>query len=152
LKNITITFGHEPILGRECTIHFIVGVNGTGKSRLLRAITEVFLNLEKGNVPPFPVTIAYDLGKDGTGEQKSGQAQRTIYYRYTGGGKAEAYLIELKPVPLHIYEVDWALLHEIDWQQGDHPFKRKYFRQYFPGDDTAIKSYLPAVVLTYTSG
>ncbi len=35
LRNITITFGHEPILGRECTIHFIVGVNGTGKSRLL---------------------------------------------------------------------------------------------------------------------
>src|SRR5712692_8791355 len=152
LKDITITFGHEPILGRKCTIHFVVGVNGTGKSRLLRAITEVFLNLEKGNVPPFPVTIAYDLGKDGTGEQESGQAQRTIYYRYTGGGKAGAYLIELKPVPLHIHEIDWALLHEIDWQQGDHPFKRQYFRQYFPGDDTAIKSYLPTVVLTYTSG
>src|SRR6266567_493178 len=64
LRNITITFGHEPILGRECTIHFIVGVNGTGKSRLLRAISEVFLHLEKGRVPPFPITIAYDLAND----------------------------------------------------------------------------------------
>ncbi len=152
LKNITITFGHEPILGRECTIHFIVGVNGTGKSRLLRAVTEVFLNLEKGNVPPFPVTIAYDLGKEGTGKQESSQAQRTIYYRYTGNGKAGAHLVELKPVPLHAHEVDWTQLHEIDWQHGDHPFKWQYFRQYFTGDDTAIKSYLPAVVLAYTSG
>src|SRR6266567_3085525 len=152
LRNITITFGHEPILGRECTIHFIVGVNGTGKSRLLHAITEVFLNLEKGNVPPFPVTIAYDLGKNGTGEQESSQTQRTIYYRYAGNGKAGAYLVELKHVPLQAHEVDWTHLHEIDWQQGDHPFKQRYFRQYFTGDDTAIKSYLPTVVLSYTSG
>ncbi len=152
LKDITITFGHEPILGRKCTIHFIVGVNGTGKSRLLRAITEVFLNLEKGNVPPFPVTIAYDLGKDGTGEQESSQTQRTIYYRYTGAGKAGAYLLELKPVPLHPSGVDWTRLHEIDWQQGDDPFKQQYLRQYYSGDDSAIKSYLPRRVLAYTSG
>src|SRR6266700_2002879 len=118
LRNITITFGHEPILGRKCTIHFIVGVNGTGKSRLLRAITEVFLYLEKGNVPPFPVTIAYDLGQE-----------RTIYYRYTGAGKAGAYLLELKPVPLHPSGFDWTRLHEIDWQQGNDLFKQQYLRQ-----------------------
>src|SRR6266568_2522528 len=160
LRNITITFGHEPILGHECTIHFIVGVNGTGKSRLLRAITEIFLNLEKGNVPPFPVTIAYDLGKDGTGEQESGQTQRTVYYCYTGGGKAGACLVELKPIPLHAHELDWTHPHQIKWQEEDETSKQQYFqehfqghlRQYFAGSDTAIKSYLPKVVLAYTSG
>src|SRR2546421_5207824 len=89
LKDITITFGHEPILGRACTIHFIVGVNGTGKSRLLRAITEIFLSLEKGDIPPFPVTIAYDMGKS-LPEQEGSQAERTIYYRYMGHGKASS--------------------------------------------------------------
>ncbi len=45
LSDATITFGHEPVLGRDCTIHFIAGINGTGKSRLLRALAEIFLRL-----------------------------------------------------------------------------------------------------------
>src|SRR5260370_39990345 len=89
LKDVAISFGHEPVLGRECTIHFIVGVNGTGKRSLLRALTEVFLHLEQKDVPPFPVSIAYDLGRNLPGQETS-QSLSTIYYHYTGRGKASA--------------------------------------------------------------
>ena len=62
LDDLSLRFQHEPILRRAYGIHFIVGVNGTGKSRLLRALAEVFLNLENARLPSFPVTLAYELG------------------------------------------------------------------------------------------
>ncbi len=150
LKNVSITFGHEPILGRACTIHFIVGVNGTGKSRLLRAIPEIFLSLEKDDVPPFPVTLAYDLGRSLPGQEDS-QAERTIYYRYTGHGKASAYMVELHHISLYEH-VNWEQFHLFDWEHADQQNLSYRVRNYFPGVDSAVKSHLPSVVLAYTSG
>lgn len=145
LKNINIQFGHEQILGRECTIHFMVGVNGTGKSRLLRALAEIFLHLERVEAPPFPVSIAYDLGRNNAGEEE----RRTVYYHYPGGGRAKAYLLEMPHIPL--YEVfDWDALPKLtNWPaESEHPLKRNCFR----GNDSAITAYLPKIMLVYTSG
>jgi ABC-type transport system involved in cytochrome c biogenesis ATPase subunit len=47
LENVEVHFQHEDILGRQCAIRFVVGVNGAGKSRLLRALTEIFVQLER---------------------------------------------------------------------------------------------------------
>jgi ABC-type transport system involved in cytochrome c biogenesis ATPase subunit len=138
LKNINIHFGHEPILGRECTLHFVVGVNGTGKSRLLRALIDIFLHLERVEAPPFPVSIAYDLGRNDAGREE----RRTIYYRYPGGGNTRAYLLEMPHVSLE-NPFDWDELPGIaDWT----------VRNAFRGDDSAIAAYLPKIMLAYTSG
>ncbi len=83
LQNITIPFGQETVLGRNCAIRFIVGVNGSGKSRLLRALTQLFLALElnPGRRPPFPVTLVYDLARH---PETAEPFPRTIFLRYDG--------------------------------------------------------------------
>ncbi|MFD2013404.1 hypothetical protein ACFSHO_07485 [Acinetobacter vivianii] len=53
-------------LARECAIRFVVGVNGSGKSNLLRAVAEVFLALGDLRVPAFPVSLVYELGLRGS--------------------------------------------------------------------------------------
>jgi len=68
LEDIAIDFGYEPIMGRACAVHFIAGVNGSGKSRLMRALAEIFLFLEQGKELPFPVTLVYDWGEDSENE------------------------------------------------------------------------------------
>lgn len=75
LKDLKIHFERELLfsqpgeLRRVGDLHFVVGLNGTGKSSLLRAIYESFRWLEGINgksidprIPfPFPVTIVFDL-------------------------------------------------------------------------------------------
>lgn len=66
IKDIAVRFASGSPLKRECAIHFVVGVNGSGKSNLLRAIAEVFLALADQRVPQFPVSLIYELGVRGT--------------------------------------------------------------------------------------
>ena len=75
LKDLRISFDRERIfrehedLRREGDLHFVVGLNGTGKSSLLRALYETFRWIEGVNgdqiaprTPfPFPITLAYEL-------------------------------------------------------------------------------------------
>ena len=149
LRDVSITFGHEPVLGRKCTVHFIAGVNGTGKSRLLRAITEIFLSLnnppdqENRNLPPFPVTIAYDI---------KSQPSYTVYYRYTGYGKSSAYMVVLDYIPLDA-NVDWEHFHQFAWRSMDKAALPYRMHKCLYGDTIAdVRSYLPSTVLAYTSG
>ena len=69
LVNLEIVFGQEPLLfghrderpdGRKGAINFVVGVNGTGKSSLLRGIFQTFRALKSGEFPSLPVTVAWD--------------------------------------------------------------------------------------------
>jgi len=69
IKDIRVCFASGSQLPeRECAIRFVVGLNGSGKSNLLRAVTEVFLALSDQQLPPFPVTLAYELGQRGTSQ------------------------------------------------------------------------------------
>lgn len=45
ISDIKVCFASGSPLARECAIRFVVGVNGSGKSNLLRAVAEVFLAL-----------------------------------------------------------------------------------------------------------
>lgn len=62
ISNIKVCFASGSPLARECAIRFVVGVNGSGKSNLLRAVAEVFLALADLRVPGFPVSLIYELG------------------------------------------------------------------------------------------
>lgn len=64
LQNVEIVFSADSPLKTQNAIHFVVGVNGSGKTHLLQALTETFLQIEKRQVPascPFPVTLVYEL-------------------------------------------------------------------------------------------
>ncbi|WP_150616297.1 AAA family ATPase [Pseudomonas fluorescens] len=45
-----------------CAIHFVVGLNGSGKSHLLRALASIFVTLSDGRLPGFPFSLIYELG------------------------------------------------------------------------------------------
>jgi energy-coupling factor transporter ATP-binding protein EcfA2 len=62
IAEIKVLFASGSPLARECAIRFVVGVNGSGKSNLLRAVAEVFLALADLRVPAFPVSLIYELG------------------------------------------------------------------------------------------
>lgn len=62
ISDIKLCFASGSPLARECAIRFVVGVNGSGKSNLLRALAEVFLALADGRPIPFPVQLVYELG------------------------------------------------------------------------------------------
>lgn len=63
IQDLALRFASGSPLGRDCAIRFVVGVNGSGKSNLLRAVAEVFLALADERLPPFPVTLVYELGR-----------------------------------------------------------------------------------------
>lgn len=65
ISDIKVCFASGSPLARDCAIRFVVGVNGSGKSNLLRAVAEVFLALADLRVPPFPVSLVYELGVRG---------------------------------------------------------------------------------------
>ncbi len=66
IADIKVCFASGTPLARECAIRFVVGVNGSGKSNLLRAVAEVFLALADLRVPAFPVSLVYELGVRGS--------------------------------------------------------------------------------------
>lgn len=66
ISDIKVCFASGSPLARECAIRFVVGVNGSGKSNLLRAVAEVFLALADLRVPAFPVSLIYELGVRGS--------------------------------------------------------------------------------------
>jgi ATPase subunit of ABC transporter with duplicated ATPase domains len=53
-EDTEVTFGREEILGLTGSIHFVIGINGTGKSKMLQTLTETLLTLEKRQNPRFP--------------------------------------------------------------------------------------------------
>lgn len=62
ISDVKVCFASGSPLARECAIRFVVGINGSGKSNLLRAVAEVFLALADLRVPAFPVSLVYELG------------------------------------------------------------------------------------------
>ena len=71
IKDMAVRFASGSPLQRECAIRFVVGVNGSGKSNLLCAVAEVFLALSEPRIPPFPVSLIYELGVRDTSSHRT---------------------------------------------------------------------------------
>ncbi|MDK1398048.1 AAA family ATPase [Pseudomonas protegens] len=56
---------------QPCAIHFVVGLNGSGKSHLLRAIASIYIALADGRLPGFAFTLVYELGTVASGKLRS---------------------------------------------------------------------------------
>ena len=142
LNDIAISFSADSPLDRECAIRFVVGVNGSGKTHLLQAVTETFISIARQTIPNFPVTLIYELGK--------GEKQRTLIFDSPGQGRDEGWWQSeagLSKFESDLSEEDWARLVEtvrsgiMGWnpliQNGNWPGK---------------KVGLPKAVLAYTTG
>lgn len=64
LSDLAVVFSNDPPLQRYCGIRFVVGLNGSGKSHLLRALSEAFLALDQGSAASFPFELVYELGRE----------------------------------------------------------------------------------------
>lgn len=62
IRDTAVCFSSASPLQKECSIRFVVGLNGSGKSNLLRALAEVLLALSDQQTPHFPVSLIYELG------------------------------------------------------------------------------------------
>ncbi len=163
LEDIEIRFGYEPILGCACALHFVVGVNGSGKSRLMRALADIFLSMEQSREIPFPVTLVYDLGPD-TGDDYEevdptneaaralALARHTIYLNKTLGEQTVLvdfdYIAPDNPDDPDDMR-DWNALADVNWDTATELGYTK--RQHYYGNNVP-NFCLPQILLAYTSG
>lgn len=131
-------------------IHFVIGLNGSGKSHLLRAVAATFLALADERLPPFPVSLVYELGRPG----ESGH--RTLIFDCPGG---------LHSTSLWLAE-GWAFadtterrtfqdaIDYLRYVDGPPEGQLSVFRARIPRGDypQAVSDALPRAVLAYTSG
>lgn len=151
ISNIKVCFASGSPLGRECSIRFVVGVNGSGKSNLLRAVAEVFLALADLRVPAFPVSLVYELGVRGSPSHRTlllhcpgdrQQASLWLHERFQfddGNGQEvfEACIEHLAAKGLPTVPGFTALIDRGRWPQRD---------------STPPQIALPSAVLAYTTG
>ncbi|NDJ24439.1 AAA family ATPase [Nostoc sp. B(2019)] len=145
LQELITTFNQEQILGRKCAIRFVVGVNGTGKTQLLQTLSEIFLSLERKRLPPFRVTFAYDLEKIGEEERPA-----TIYLRYPQDNPSSTAIFAVFEPPLE--NQDWEALENIPTENFETEVPGISFLIHGDQLGSSINSYLPKVLLAYTSG
>ncbi|MBI5847935.1 MAG: AAA family ATPase [Nitrospirae bacterium] len=143
LEDVQIIFQRERLLQeQQLAIHFVVGVNGTGKTRLLQALAETFIALETDpkNLS-IPVTLAYD--------RQIEQKNQTIYFDYSPDLQpARAFALFETPLPP---DTDWSKLAQ-GLRNPDTATKLNTKPRL--GDDVPddLTPFLPRPLLVYTSG
>src|SRR5882724_7890322 len=71
LVDVAVVFGREDLIAktldlpRKGSLNFVVGVNGSGKSSLLRALYRIFRSLKSNELPGFPATVGWDIAPSG---------------------------------------------------------------------------------------
>ncbi|RMH93272.1 MAG: hypothetical protein D6681_13720 [Calditrichaeota bacterium] len=142
--DLAIPFPREPILRRDLSVRFVVGVNGSGKTRLLQAFTEILLALGgKSRRLPYPFTLAYDIGTPNP---------RTVFIHNPEGEAPEAEPVWIEFEACLPEETDWAALEQMDWKDGTPP--APVHNRYLSDVPLSVPvdEYLPAPILVYTSG
>lgn len=151
ISDVKICFASGSPLRRDCSIRFVVGVNGSGKSNLLRALAEVFLALSDGRRTPFPVQLVYELG------HRDSTSARTLVLDWSGGRQSASLWIGERyafPDDATVEQCEQALLcfstesNQIPVEF--HPLVRK--GEWPSGSVTPQVIALPSAVLAYTTG
>lgn len=151
ISDIKVCFASGSPLARKCAIRFVVGVNGSGKSNLLRAVAEVFLALADGRLAPFPVQLVYELG------HRDSSSSRTLVLDWSGSRQSASLWIGERYVfpddataeqfeqALHCFSTDSSQI-----PAEFHALVRK--GEWPSGSVTPQVIALPSAVLAYTTG
>lgn len=135
----------------SCSIHFVIGLNGSGKSLLLRSVAATFLALADERLPGFPVTLVYELGRPGT------SAHKTVIFDSPGEKSAASLWVaegwQFPDATEHdTFGLATSLLRAVGpsrAQFGGAVFEARISRGMYP---QAAPYALPRAVLAYTSG
>lgn len=151
ISDIKVCFASGSPLARECAIRFVVGVNGSGKSNLLRAVAEVFLALADGQRTLFPVQLVYELGN------RSSSNARTLVVDWLGDRQSASLWIADKFSFADNLTADQfeQMLARFSAESNDIPseFRPLVRKGEWPtGSVTPHSIALPSAVLAYTTG
>jgi ABC-type hemin transport system ATPase subunit len=153
LVDVAVCFGQEGMLyggpdaappKRRGAINFVVGVNGTGKSTLLRALFRSFRALGDGQPPPLPITLGWD--------RSTGEGDVTAVFHLDPADGERTFFAILSPVPdawgAERWQGEIALLAAgaagVDVQRIE--------RGTDAWTGSFLQAYLPRVMLAYTTG
>lgn len=171
LQNVAVVFEqNQHIEARAGAVNFVIGLNGTGKSSLLRAIYDVFHSLSREKLPEFPVTLAYDrsigvgwdeldtrwdnLSRDEieNANKKKYEHQTVIFHRPKGAA-SQAFLVGLADSLSFPSAEDWQLHVENELaSEGNADSLGNYIRGDQLKGDGNLRMLLPSRVLAYTTG
>ncbi|MCW6032430.1 AAA family ATPase [Pantoea sp. JK] len=151
ISDIKVCFASGSPLARDCAIRFVVGVNGSGKSNLLRAVAEVFLALADGQRTLFPVQLVYELGNRGASNA------RTLFVDWLGDRQSASLWIADKfyfPDNLTADQFEQMLAHfSVESSDISSEFRPLVHKGEWPtGAVTPHSIALPSAVLAYTTG
>ena len=146
LKEVAVVFQqNEHIENRTGAINFVVGLNGSGKSSLLRAIYDIFHSLSQEELPKFPVTLAYDIYD---------KTYRTVIFHRPRGAASESVIWSAHECLSFATAEEWQ--DHIEYLSSAMMANPEFIGDYVLGDrlkgDGNLRTWLPARVLAYTSG
>jgi ABC-type multidrug transport system ATPase subunit len=152
LNDTAVVFGREdriaPYLNppRKGALNFVVGVNGSGKSSILRILYRTFRALNIRETPPVPITLAWD-------REDSADSLTTVL-NFSNRPDARSYLALIPHVPGTASRLDWAALSDALGNEQTHPLLGKAEIEF--GLDairgSLLFARLPKRLIAYTSG
>jgi energy-coupling factor transporter ATP-binding protein EcfA2 len=152
LTDTSVVFGHEDLvaraldLPRKGSLNFLVGVNGTGKSSLLRALYRIFRTLNLRQWPELPVTLAWDRAA-------SGELVTTLLH-WNPSQDATPFFTTMTQVPVTARRGDWQEITEALGNKQPHPLAQTL--ELVTGPEAIANSLLfarlPKRLIAYTSG
>jgi len=119
LADTAVVFGRESLiedtlhLPRRGALNFVVGVNGSGKSSILRTLYRIFVALSRRERPALPVTLAWD--------RQVGQGTRTAVLHTTNQRDRRPFFATLAQVPAGTNASDWETLTQALGDGKAHP-------------------------------
>ena len=108
LTDTTVVFGREDLIAqtlnlpRKGSLNFVVGVNGSGKSSLLRALYRIFRSLNLREWPAMPVTLAWD--------RSQGSETVTTLLHFTNEKDGVSFFATLNQVSTSARRPDWEAI------------------------------------------
>ena len=150
LTDTAVVFGREDLIAktlnlpRKGSLNFVVGVNGSGKSSLLRALYQIFRALKNRQTPALPLTLAWDIAP-------SGETVTALLHLPEQKNERPFFFVN-KRVPSDTTKNGW--LEHTNHLKNDE--NTKGLEQTLDRDDPVRGSYLqahlPKRIIAYTSG
>jgi len=147
LREAAVGFQQNGLLPREGAMNFVVGVNGTGKSSLLRAAYVAIHSLDGALDSSAPLPFAFTLAYDANHLTKP----RTVLFWHPGGAVRHARLGLFDRVLSGTSEREWLVLAERCAKDDESADLQVIPGERFMGSG-GLREHLPRQVLAYTSG
>lgn len=152
LTDTAVVFGREDLitktlnLPRKGSLNFVVGVNGSGKSSLLRTVYRIFRSLNLRKWPALPVTLGWD--------RSEGTETVTTILHYTNVKEVRSFFAALEQVSTKATRLEWETITDALSKGEPHPLIESL--EIATGPDAIFNpllfARLPKRLIAYTSG